>query len=44
MLVEEEHSRLERDGNLFPQRFAVMWIEDGLSTNTTFGGRSEIEE
>ena len=44
MLVEQQHARLQTDGNCFLGRLSVVRVEDGLAPDAPLGGRSEIDE
>lgn len=44
MLMQEDHASLKRNCNLLSRRLSIVWIEDGLSTDTALYRGRQVEE
>lgn len=44
VLMQKQHTRLQRHGDLLGAQLAVVRVEDGLAADTALGGGREIEE
>lgn len=42
--MQKDRTRLKRHSYLLACRLAVVWIEDGFTSHTAFGGGRQVEE